>query len=134
MTPNRSNAIGRVVANWLQLYRDKGCPIRDVARDGRDHFGVWLQAQTAQNRARVQARIDRIKVGNFGDHKGLGKGVSELRIDFGPGYRVYYGRDGDSLVILLAGGTKKRQARDIEKAQALWNEYKQERRDAHTRI
>ena len=76
----------------------------------------------------------RIKVGNFGDHKGLGKGVSELRIDFGPGYRVYYGRDGDSLVILLAGGTKKRQARDIEKAQALWNEYKQEIRDAHTRI
>ena len=64
MTPNRSNAIGRVVANWLQYYRDKGCPIRDVARDGRDHFGVWLQAQTAQNRARVQARIDRIKVGN----------------------------------------------------------------------
>ena len=69
----------------------------------------------------------RIKVGNFGDHKGLGKGVSELRIDFGPGYCVYYGRDGDSLVILLAGGTKKRQARDIEKAQALWNEYKQEK-------
>ena len=103
-----------------------------VARDGRDHFGRWLQAQTYQTRVRLQSRINRIKLGNFGDHRGVGRGVSELRIHFGPGYRVYYGRDGDDLVLLLAGGTKNRQARDIQQAQALWSEYRQEKRDAHT--
>lgn len=103
-----------------------------MARDGRDRFGEWLDALTPQVRARVTARVDRVLIGNFGDHKRLGRGVSELRIDFGPGYRVYYGRDGDDLVILLAGGTKRRQDRDIEKAQALWSEYKQEKRDANT--
>ncbi len=72
--------------------------------------------------------------GNFGDHKGVGKGVSELRIGFGPGYRVYYGLDGRNLVILLAGGTKRRQRRDIEKAQACWSAYREERRHARERI
>ena len=105
-----------------------------MARDGRDHFGEWLRGQTSLVRTRVQARINRIRLGNFGDHKGLGRGVSELRLHFGPGYRVYYGRDGDDLVIVLAGGMKERQARDIAQAQALWQEYKQEKRDADTGI
>ena len=104
-----------------------------VTSNGKDHFGEWLQSQNSQVRARIQTRIDRIELGNFGDRKGVGEGVSELRIDFGPGYRVYYGRDGETLVILLARGTKKRQARDIERAQMLWNEYKREKRDADTR-
>ena len=108
--------------------------VQYVARDGRDRFGEWLRGQTYRVRVRVQTRIDRVMVGNFGDHKGLGQGVSELRIHFGPGYRVYYGRDGNDLVIMLAGGTKKRQAGDIARAQALWQEYKQEKRDAGTRI
>ena len=108
--------------------------VQYVARDGRDRFGEWLRAQTSLVRTRVQARINRIRIGNFGDHRGLGQGVSELRIHSGPGYRVYYGRDGDDLVIVLAGGTKKRQAGDIAQAQALWREYKQEKRDADTRI
>ena len=101
-----------------------------VTRKGRDYFDEWLRNQTSQVRARVQARIDRVGLGNFGDSKGLGKGVSELRIDFGAGYRVYYERDGDALVILLGGGTKQRQGRDIERAHALWEEYNQEKRDA----
>ena len=67
---------------------------------------------------RIQTRIDRVELGNFGDHKGVGKGVSELRIDFGRGYRVYYGADGEELVILLASGTTQRQPRDIATAQA----------------
>ena len=98
-----------------------------VAKDGTDYFDEWLQNQGAEIRARVQTRIDRVELGNFGDDKRVGKDVSEMRIDFGPGYRVYYGRDSDSLVILLVGGTKKRQARDIEMAQACWKAYKQEK-------
>ncbi len=103
-----------------------------VGRDGRDHFGRWMQAQAPHVRVRLQSRIDRLELGNFGDHKGVGRGVSELRIHFGPGYRVYYARDGDDLVLLLVGGTKSRQTRDIQQAQALWSEYRQEKRDAHT--
>ena len=108
--------------------------VQYVSRDGKNHFGEWLRGQTSRIRARVQSRIDRVMVGNFGDHRGLGQGVSELRIHTGPGYRVYYGRDGNDLVIVLAGGTKRRQAGDIARAQTLWREYKQEKRDADTRI
>ena len=74
-----------------------------------------------------------IELGNFGDHRNLGGGVFELRIDFGPGYRVYYGRNGNDLVVLLAGGTKTRQSRDIERAKVLWSAYIQEKRDAGNR-
>ena len=101
-----------------------------ITPDGKDYFDEWLLRQNSQVRARVQTRIDRVEMGNFGDHRELGRGVSELRIDFGPGYRVYYGRDGDALVVLMGGGTKRRQARDIRNAQALWNEYQQEKRNA----
>ena len=108
--------------------------VQYVSRDGKDRFGEWLRAQPSLVRTRVQARINRIRMGNFGDYRGLGQGISELRIHSGPGYRVYYGRDGNHLVILLAGGTKRRQAGDIARAQALWREYKQEKQDADTRI
>lgn len=67
--------------------------------------------------------------GNFSAAKGVGAGVSELRLDFGPGYRVYFGRDGERLVILLAGGTKRRQQADIEAARVLWAEYKRRKRE-----
>lgn len=66
--------------------------------------------------------------GNRSNTKRVGTGVHEYRIDFGPGYRVYFGMDGDTVIILLGGGTKKRQQRDIETAQKLWREYKQRRR------
>ena len=99
-----------------------------MSEDGTDRFGEWLQAQSSEIRARIQTRIDRVELGNFGDHKGVGKGVSELRIDFGPGYRVYYGARGEELVILLAGGTKQRQARDVATAQACWRAYQKEKR------
>ena len=99
-----------------------------MAEDGTDYFAEWLRRQDSEIRARVQTRIDRVELGNFSDHKGVGKGVSEFRIDFGPGYRVYYGLDSARLVILLVGGTKRRQARDIEMAQACWKAYQQEKR------
>ena len=66
--------------------------------------------------------------GNLSNAKGVGAGVSEFRIDFGPGYRIYFGKDGDTLIILLGGGTKKRQKKDIEVAQTLWRKYKQRKR------
>ncbi len=67
-------------------------------------------------------------MGNLSNVKGVGGGVLEYRIDFGPGYRIYFGRDGDALIILLGGGTKVRQQRDIETAVALWREYGQRKR------
>lgn len=100
-----------------------------VSESGTDYFDSWFRKQSRETRARVQTRIDRVELGNFGDHKGVGSGVFELRIDVGPGYRVYYGLDGDEFVILFGGGTKKRQTRDIAAAQNCWNAYKQEKRN-----
>ena len=80
-----------------------------------------------QPRSRSSSRV---KQGNLSNVKGVGEGVLEYRLDFGPGFRVYFGRDGDVLVILLAGGTKKRQQRDIEAAQARWAAYKRRKRSA----
>ena len=74
-----------------------------------------------------------MELGNFGDCKSIGKGVFELRVDFGSGYRLYFARDGDELVILLGGGTKKRQSRDIAQAQNHWKAYKQEKPNAYKR-
>jgi putative addiction module killer protein len=71
----------------------------------------------------VRARLNRIRLGDFGDRKSVGGGVDELRIDFGPGYRVYYGREGSSVVILLCGGNKRTQSRDILTAQKYWKEF-----------
>jgi putative addiction module killer protein len=72
-----------------------------------------------------------LEQGNFSNVKSVGEGVLEFRIDFGPGYRVYFGRDGETVVILLTGGTKKRQQRDIEAAHAYWRDYKQGKRGRH---
>lgn len=75
--------------------------------------------------AKVAIALVRMEQGNLSNVKGVGAGVSEYGMDFGPGYRIYFGMDGDTLVILLGGGTKKRQGKDIEAAQSLWREYKQ---------
>jgi putative addiction module killer protein len=102
---------------FVRLYRtvEGVVPFSDWVRDLRD--------RAAQQR--IDARLTRLELGNFGDTKGVGEGVSELRIDFGPGYRVYFGRDGDTVVVLLCGGTKRRQIRDVELAKAYWQDYKQ---------
>ena len=78
----------------------------------------------AKTRARIRVRINRIRLGNFGDCKSVGSGVSEFRIDYGPGYRVYFGRVGEKLVLLLCGGTKKNQEKDIKLAKGYWYDYK----------
>ena len=82
-----------------------------------DEFAQWLDGlHDIKSRARVQARLDRMAEGNLGDVKPVGEGVSELRIDFGPGYRVYFKARGRELIFLLAGGDKKTQASDIKAA------------------
>jgi putative addiction module killer protein len=95
--------------------------------DGRSPFGLWRAELHAVGRAKVTTALLRLAHGNTSHVKAVGGGVSELKIDFGPGYRVYFGRDGEALVILLAGGTKKRQQRDIEDAQERWADYKRRR-------
>ncbi len=86
-------------------------------------FIDWLTAlRDTQARARIAKRIDRIAQGNFGDAKPVGDGVNELRFAFGPGYRVYYTRRGDVIVILLCGGDKDSQSRDIERAKEIARE------------
>jgi putative addiction module killer protein len=81
-------------------------------------FAKWLdnELQDIRGRARILARIERLSAGNPGDVKPVGEGVSELRIDYGPGYRVYYKEQGRKMIILLAGGDKRSQARDIKTA------------------
>lgn len=90
-----------------------------------DAFADWLRRLRDENaRARIQIRIRRVSIGNFGDVKPVGEDVSELRVDYGPGYRVYFCKRGDLLVLLLAGGTKKTQEADIVKAKELAKSWK----------
>lgn len=100
-----------------------------VDRSGRNPFDRWFDKLDNMTQARVAVSLDRLELGNFSATKGIGAGVFELRLDFGPGYRVYFGKDGERLVILLCGGTKKRQQADIDAAIALWKEYKQRKQE-----
>ncbi|GLK51177.1 type II toxin-antitoxin system RelE/ParE family toxin [Maricaulis virginensis] len=97
--------------------------------DGNAAFDTWFNGLDPRAAARVTRALTRLERGG-GDLKALGEGVAELRIDYGPGYRVYFGQDGETLVILLCGGTKKRQQRDIDRAKALWAEYKARKAEA----
>jgi putative addiction module killer protein len=91
---------------------------------GKEPFTEWLLGlRDARNRRRILQRLRRLESGNFGDCKPVGGGVSELRLFFGPGYRVYFGQDGDKIVVLLCGGDKNSQRRDIRGAQTYWQEY-----------
>jgi putative addiction module killer protein len=93
--------------------------------EGKTPMAEWLEGlRDGATRARIAARLDRLKVGLLGDWKSLSGGISELRIDHGPGYRVYYGQEGNTLILLLCGGDKSTQAKDIEKAHAYWKDYK----------
>ena len=95
---------------------------------GRNRFRQWHEGLDPAAAARVEIALGRIRAGNLSSLKGLGGGLLERRLHFGPGYRIYLGRDGEALVILLAGGTKARQQNDIEKARELWREYRRRRR------
>lgn len=98
-----------------------------LAPDGTSPYAKWFDELNAQAAAKVATVVARMAQGNFSNAKSVGAGVHEYRIDFGPGYRIYFGRDGDRVVILLGGGTKKRQQKDISEAQKLWSDYKRRR-------
>jgi len=95
-----------------------------VTEEGKAPFDDWFHKLDTAAALKVRTALARIETGNMGDVKPVGQGVSERRITFGPGYRVYFGQDGDKLVILLCGGTKKRQSKDIEQAKAFLDDYK----------
>jgi putative addiction module killer protein len=90
-------------------------------------FRRWrLRLKDVQTRAVIAARLDRLAFGNWGDVKPVGKGVSELRIDFGPGWRIYFQQRGETLIVLLCGGNKRTQSKDIETAKRLAAEWREE--------
>jgi putative addiction module killer protein len=91
---------------------------------GRIPFDEWFDSlEDVRTQAVVASRLVRVRAGNLGDCKAVGGGVFELRIDFGPGLRVYFGRKGRELIVLVGGGSKRTQAKDIAFAQRLWKEY-----------
>jgi putative addiction module killer protein len=91
---------------------------------GTSPFGRWFATVESRAASKVVVAIARMGQGNLSNAKSVGSGVLEYRIDYGPGYRVYFGRDGDQLVVLLIGGTKQRQQRDISAAKSYWQTYR----------
>lgn len=101
-----------------------------IDKDGRSPYREWL-AKLRDNRARIKVirQVDRMELGNFGDAKPVGEGVSETRIDYGPGYRIYHAKVGNKVIILLSGGDKSTQNRDIKTAKVFLADYKKGRYD-----
>jgi putative addiction module killer protein len=97
---------------------------RYLTKTGRDVFGEWLaELKDNRTRAKIVARIDRLSAGSFGDCQSLRGGLFELRIDWGPGYRVYYALDGQTCVLLLCGGDKRKQSSNIKRAAEYLTDY-----------
>jgi len=108
-----------ILTKWIAEYLDA---------KGRSPFAAWFDELDAQAAAKVTVALQRLRQGNLSNAKGVGGGVLEYRLDFGPGYRVYFGRNGEQIVVLLGGGTKRRQHQDIETAQARWADYKRRKK------
>lgn len=95
-----------------------------VARNGKKPFVHWIESiKDVKARYRIKERLDRLRLGNFGDHKFVSEGVYELRLDFGSGYRIYFGKEGNKIILLLCGGNKASQRKDIKKAIVYWKDY-----------
>jgi putative addiction module killer protein len=95
-----------------------------LAASGNDPYQQWLDdLKDLKGRVVVQRRIDRLKAGNFGDHKFCQEGVWELKIDFGPGYRVFYAQEVKTVILLLCGGSKRTQPADVKEAVIYWRDY-----------
>jgi putative addiction module killer protein len=104
----------------LYITENSGCP-----------FERWLESlRDRQARARIKKRLDRISLGNLGDFKSVGNGVMELRVDYGPGYRIYLAQSGATVILLLCGGDKSTQEQDILKAKRYWTDF-QKRQDGN---
>ena len=98
--------------------------VEELEIEGRSPFGSWFNDLDAIAAAKVTVAITRLQTGNHSNVKYIGRGVAEYKIDFGPGYRIYFGKDGSKLIILLCGGDKKTQSKDIKKAKKYWQDYK----------
>ena len=106
-----------------------GIQIREYApEEGHSRFSDWFNSLDTNAAIKVQTAVERMRLGNFSHEKALKGGLFERRVDSGPGYRVYYGRDGLDSIVLLNGGTKEHQAKDIQRAQTLWDEYRRRKR------
>lgn len=101
--------------------------IKEYTEADRSPFADWFNSLDSVTAARVDRYIRRLEAGNFNSAKVLQAGVSELKLDFGPGYRIYFGRDGNTIIILLGGGSKRRQSADITAAVQRWYRYRQSR-------
>ncbi|MBF0565507.1 MAG: type II toxin-antitoxin system RelE/ParE family toxin [Nitrospirae bacterium] len=98
-----------------------------VTEDGRIPFLDWLNSlKDVKGRAKIRVRIDRLSVGNFGDCRAIGSGVYELRIDYGPGYRVYFGQASSDIMLLLCAGDKDSQKADLKKALLYWEDFRRD--------
>ena len=96
-----------------------------ITEDGRKPFKIWLEGlKDIAGRARIRVRLDRARLGNLGDSRSVGEGVHELRVDYGPGYRIYFAIEDRRLVLLLSGGDKSHQRRDIANAKEYWLDHK----------
>ncbi|EDN72623.1 protein containing DUF891 [Beggiatoa sp. SS] len=95
-----------------------------ITPEGRSPFGEWLlNLRDKKAKAKVLTRLDRVTAGNFGDHKYLSEGVYELRLTYGKGIRIYYGKEEESIILLLLGGDKSTQNRDVKTAIEYWHEH-----------
>lgn len=99
-----------------------------IEKDGQSSFARWFDNLNSVAAAKVTTALYRLEQGNHSNIKSVGEDVLEYRIDFGPGYRIYFGKDGSELIILLGGGHKKQQNKDISLAKQKWDEYKQRNR------
>lgn len=100
----------------VKIYQDK---------HGNEPFTEWLESiRDRIIQTRIRGRLRRIEIGNLGDYRAVGDGVFELRMHFGPGYRVYYGQIGDEVIVLLLGGEKNTQKQDIQRAKSYWHDYR----------
>jgi putative addiction module killer protein len=107
-----------ITRKTLKIYQD--C-------NGREPFSDWIRTLTVKDRARILARLDRVETGNMGDHKSVGENVHEFRFYFGSGYRIYYGEIDNTVVLLLCGGDKSSQKKDVKKAIGYWKDYMKRR-------
>ncbi|MBD2200297.1 MULTISPECIES: type II toxin-antitoxin system RelE/ParE family toxin [Calothrix] len=96
-----------------------------LSSDGKDIFSEWFDSlRDRRAKAKIRARLDRVEEGNLGDYKSVGDGVFELKIDYASGYRIYFGQEGSAIIILLCGGDKSTQDKDITKAKKYWQDYR----------
>ncbi|MEA5496018.1 type II toxin-antitoxin system RelE/ParE family toxin [Limnoraphis robusta Tam1] len=97
---------------------------RYIKVDGKIPFSEWIDSlQDRKARLKIKLRLDRVEEGNLGDYRSVGEGVFELRLNYGPGYRIYFGQVGLTIILLLCGGDKKTQVTDIQTAKKYWRDY-----------